>query len=104
VQNASTADATGFTITDTVPASTTFVSADSGGSLVGDQVRRMGKAVGAGSSLTVRFIVQVTGPSDVDSITDNDYGVRRADVPTPVTDAAVTTWRHQPPHPSTPGG
>jgi len=104
VQNAGTADATDVTITDTVPAHTTFVSADSGGSLVGDQVQWTGKTVGAGGSLTVRFTVRVESAPDGPPIVNGDYGARCAQVPTPVMGAPVTTWRRKPSQPSVPGG
>jgi uncharacterized repeat protein (TIGR01451 family) len=102
VQNIGNADATGVTISDTVPASTTFVSADSGGLLVGDQVQWTGKTVSATGSLTVRFTVQVNGPPDGPPIVNWYYGVKCAEVPTPVMGAPVTTWRRKPSQPSHP--
>jgi uncharacterized repeat protein (TIGR01451 family) len=104
VQNVGYAGATGVTISDTLPSSTTFVSADSGGTLVGDQVQWTGKTVGAGDSLTVRFTVQVEGPPDGPPIVNWYYGAKCAEVPTPVMGPPVTTWRQVPGRPSTPGG
>jgi uncharacterized repeat protein (TIGR01451 family) len=104
VQNDGGADATDVTITDTVPASTTFFSADSGGSLVGDQVQWTGKMVSATGSLTVTFVVQVNGPPDGPPIINWSYGAKCAQVPTPVMGPAVTTWRDEPSEPSHPPG
>ncbi|GEM_PF-785304 len=92
ISNTGDADATGVTITDTLPANTTFVSADSGGVLVGNQVQWTGLSVGAGSSLSVQFVVQVSNSLPAGStITNEDYGVRSAEMPVPVTGAPVST-------------
>jgi uncharacterized repeat protein (TIGR01451 family) len=104
VQNTGTADATGVAISDTLPISTTFVSADAGGVLEGDQVRWTGQTVSAGGSLTVHLTVQGEGAPDGPPIVNWYYGVTCAEVPTPVLGAPVTTWRSQPSNPSTPGG
>ena len=104
VENVGYASATGVTVSDTLPTSTTFVSADSGGALVGDQVKWTGQTVGAGDSLAVRFTVQVEGAPDGPPIVNREYGVTCAEAPTRVMGPAVTTWRRVPGQPSTPGG
>ncbi len=76
VTNSGDIAATGVTITDTLPANTAFRSADSGGVLVGSQVRWTGLTVGIGSHLSVRFSVTVTKPLPNGTLLHNDeYGV-----------------------------
>jgi uncharacterized repeat protein (TIGR01451 family) len=76
VQNTSIADATSVTITDTIPANTTFIFAGSGGTLVGNQVQWTGKTVPAGGSLTVHLIVRVDSLLPNGTVLSNDaYGV-----------------------------
>jgi uncharacterized repeat protein (TIGR01451 family) len=80
VGNTGNADATGATVTDTVPANTTFVSADAGGTLVGNRVQWTGKTVPAGGTLTLHFIVRVDSPLPNGIILSNDaYGVTCAE-------------------------
>jgi uncharacterized repeat protein (TIGR01451 family) len=102
VSNTGYADATDVTITDTLPASASFVSADSGGVLVGDQVQWTGKTVPAGDSLTAGFVVQVEGAPDGPPIVNWTYGVKCAEAPEPVLGPPVTTWRTVPSQPSQP--
>ncbi|MBN1260862.1 MAG: DUF11 domain-containing protein, partial [Anaerolineae bacterium] len=76
VENTGNADATGVTISDAVPADTTFVSADAGGVLVGGDVRWTGKTAPVGDALTVRFTVRVDSPLPNGTLVVNDdYGV-----------------------------
>jgi uncharacterized repeat protein (TIGR01451 family) len=51
--------ATGVSVNDQLPAQTTFVSADNGGTLVGNQVQWTGLTVGAGNTITLHFTVNV---------------------------------------------
>jgi uncharacterized repeat protein (TIGR01451 family) len=83
--------ATGVTITDTLPANTTFISAGSGGALAGDQVQWTGLTVSAGGTLAVQFVVHVNEfLAEGAILTNDDYGVKCAQVPTPTMGAAIT--------------
>jgi uncharacterized repeat protein (TIGR01451 family) len=59
LKNIGNADATGVTLTDPVPANTTFVSADNGGTNQAGTVTWTGKTVTAGGSITVHFTVSI---------------------------------------------
>src|SRR5438309_7870004 len=59
VKNIGNAAATGVTITDPVPANTSFVSADGGGTNSGGTVTWSGLTVAAGGSTTVHFTVSI---------------------------------------------
>jgi uncharacterized repeat protein (TIGR01451 family) len=59
LKNIGNAAATGVTITDPVPANTTFVSADNGGTNQGGTVTWTGQTVPAGGSITVHFTVSI---------------------------------------------
>ncbi|MDP9281365.1 MAG: hypothetical protein M3P38_04625 [Chloroflexota bacterium] len=59
VRNIGNAAATGVTITDPVPANTTFASADSGGLNLGGIVTWSGLTIAAGGSITVHFTVSI---------------------------------------------
>jgi uncharacterized repeat protein (TIGR01451 family) len=59
VKNIGNATATGVTITDPVPANTTFVSADNGGTESGGIVTWSGLSIAAGSSISVHFTVSI---------------------------------------------
>jgi uncharacterized repeat protein (TIGR01451 family) len=59
VQNIGNADATGVTITDPIPASTSFVSADTGGTFTSGTVTWTGLTVAAGGSTSVHFRVSI---------------------------------------------
>jgi uncharacterized repeat protein (TIGR01451 family) len=76
VRNTGNTDATGVTITDTIPVSTTFAWADAGGTQVGDQVQWTGKTMSAGGSLAVTFAVTVSGTlTDGNIVANADYSV-----------------------------
>jgi hypothetical protein len=77
---------------DTIPTSTTFASADSGGSLVGDQVRWTDKMVDVDGSLMMHFTVRVDSllPNGA-LITNDNYGVKCIQMPAPVMGTAITT-------------
>src|SRR5207245_2786381 len=59
VSNDGPSDATGVTLSDPIPAGTSFVSADSGGSLSAGTVTWSIGALASGASTTVHLVVQV---------------------------------------------
>lgn len=75
VRNIGSADATGVAITDPIPANTSFVSAQDGGSGGGASVTWSGKSVPAGGSITVHFTVNINAgvSSSVTSITNDGF-------------------------------
>ncbi len=73
VKNTGNADATNVTITDTLPTDTAFAWADTGGSLVNDQVHWAGKTIRANSSLTVSFTVSVTSSLSNNTVITNAH-------------------------------
>ncbi|HVD48179.1 MAG TPA: hypothetical protein VNG70_12935 [Candidatus Limnocylindria bacterium] len=77
VQNIGNGNATGVTITDPIPANTTFVSADSGGVNSAGTVTWSGKAVASGASISVHLTVQISSTlkSKTASIIDDGYKV-----------------------------
>ena len=80
VKNIGNANATGVTITDPIPANTTFVSADSGGTNSGGTVTWSGKSVAAGTSISVHLTVLIDSSlkAKTTSITDDGYRVTSA--------------------------
>jgi len=102
VHNTGFAPVTGVAISDTVPTSTTFVSADSGGALINDEVCWTSMTLAAGGRLTVQFVVEVADSVPAGTLLVNDeYGVKCTEVPTPLMGAAVRTnvywkWRYLP--------
>ena len=80
VQNIGNAAATGVTITDPIPAGTSFVSADQGGTLAKGAVTWSGLTVAAGSSISVHLTVRINPAlkSKTTSIVDDGYGVTSA--------------------------
>jgi uncharacterized repeat protein (TIGR01451 family) len=89
--NTGTADATGTTITDTVPANTTFVSATGGGSLAGGVVTWNLGLLSAGASGSVQLVVQVVTPlANGTVITNGAYAIDSSET-APTAGAAVTT-------------
>jgi uncharacterized repeat protein (TIGR01451 family) len=63
LRNVGNQDATGVTITDPVPANTTFASADQGGTASGGKVTWSGLTVPAGGDVQVHFSVTVNSTS-----------------------------------------
>jgi uncharacterized repeat protein (TIGR01451 family) len=59
VKNIGNADATGVSVTDPLPANTSFVSADNGGSASGGKVHWNGLSVAAGASLHLHLRVSI---------------------------------------------
>jgi uncharacterized repeat protein (TIGR01451 family) len=83
LKNIGNADATGVTITDPVPANTTFVSADNGGINQNGTVTWTGKTVTAGGSITVHFTVSIADAlkKKVSSIVNDGMKVTSAQGP-----------------------
>ena len=83
VKNIGNAAATNVTITDPVPANTTFVSADSGGTLSGGTVTWSNKTIAAGGSLSVHFTVSIADAikNKVKSIVNDGVKVTSAQGP-----------------------
>jgi uncharacterized repeat protein (TIGR01451 family) len=77
VKNLGNAAATGVKVQDPVPANTTFVSADSGGTLHNGKVVWSGLSVPAGGSVSVKFTVHISAtlPSSVHAIVNDGITV-----------------------------
>jgi uncharacterized repeat protein (TIGR01451 family) len=77
VKNVGNADATGVTVSDPIPANTTFTSAGDGGTFAGGKVTWSGKTVPAGGSLDLHFSVTIDAPlaAGVTQITDDGLTV-----------------------------
>jgi uncharacterized repeat protein (TIGR01451 family) len=75
VKNIGNEDATGVTITDQVPANTTFVSADQGGTVSGGKVTWTGLTAPAGGSAQVHLSVTVSNPLPAGTTTIVNDGV-----------------------------
>ena len=80
VRNIGNAAATGVTVTDPVPANTSFASADGGGVNNGGVATWSGLSVPAGGSLSLHLNVQISPAlrSSVTSIVDDGYAVTSA--------------------------
>ncbi|MDH2416529.1 hypothetical protein [Nocardioides sp. CER19] len=80
VKNLGNADATGVTISNPVPAYTSFTSASAGGTLSGGKVSWSGLTVPAGGSVSVTFRVTIAAslPASVTSIVDDGLHVGSA--------------------------
>ena len=75
VTNNGNQNATNVTITDNVPAHTTFVSADNNGTLSGSTVTWNVGTVAAATSTTVHFTVKVDSPIDDNTVITNSATV-----------------------------
>jgi uncharacterized repeat protein (TIGR01451 family) len=77
VRNVGNADATGVSVTDPLPAHTSFVSADNGGTAAGGAVSWAGLSVPAGGSIQLQFTVAIDGTLDpsVSQIVDDGLTV-----------------------------
>ncbi|MBI2954590.1 MAG: DUF11 domain-containing protein [Chloroflexi bacterium] len=81
IDNIGNAAATGVTITDPVPANTSFVGGSSGASLVGNNVVWSGKTITNGGSISVSYTVQITTSAVITTgsvITNDGYLVTSA--------------------------
>jgi uncharacterized repeat protein (TIGR01451 family) len=83
VTNTGLADATGVTVTDAIPAGTSFVSADNGGSLSAGLLTWSDLTVPASGSLVLSFQVSVDGTDGDGTLIDNTATVNN--VPTNTT-------------------
>jgi uncharacterized repeat protein (TIGR01451 family) len=83
VRNIGNATATGVTVTDPVPANTTFVSAADGGVNNGGTVTWTGKSIASRASIAVHFRVQISSSlkSKVTSIIDDGLAATSAQGP-----------------------
>ena len=83
LRNIGNADATGVTVTDPVPANTSFVSAADGGGLAAGNVHWFGKTVPAGGSIDLHFTVNIASAlkKKVFSITNDGITVTSAEGP-----------------------
>ncbi|TME35548.1 MAG: DUF11 domain-containing protein [Chloroflexi bacterium] len=98
LRNIGTADATGVTVTDPVPANTTFVSAGEGGALVAGKVRWTGQTVPTGGSIDLHFRVSIASAlkKKIFSITNDGITVTSAEGPG--TTGSPTTTNIAPPY------
>ena len=79
VHNIGNAAATGVTVTDPIPDDTSFVSADSGGSLAKGVATWTGLSVPAGGSVSLHLTVQIKAfLGNIKSIVDDGYRVTSA--------------------------
>jgi uncharacterized repeat protein (TIGR01451 family) len=80
--NTGTADATGVTITDAIPANTAFVSATGAFSISGGVVTWTIGTLGAGVTGSVQLVVQVASPLANGTVIDNDtYAIDSNETP-----------------------
>jgi uncharacterized repeat protein (TIGR01451 family) len=92
LRNIGNAAATGVTITDPVPANTSFVSADHGGTNVAGTVTWTGLTVPAGGSVVVHLTVRINSSlkSKVTSIVDDGYAATSAQGPSTTGSPTIT--------------
>jgi uncharacterized repeat protein (TIGR01451 family) len=83
VRNMGGADATGVTVTDTLPANTSFVSAGDGGTFSAGKVRWTGLTIAAGSSVDLHFRVSIASAlkKKIAAITNDGITVTTAEGP-----------------------
>jgi uncharacterized repeat protein (TIGR01451 family) len=98
LQNIGNGDATGVTLTDPIPADTSFVSASDGGTNAGGTVTWTGISVAAGDSVTREFTVSVANAlkKKVKSIVND--GLRAVSAQGPSTTGSPVTTPLAPPH------
>jgi uncharacterized repeat protein (TIGR01451 family) len=96
--NIGNAAATGVSVTDPVPANTTFMSADSGGTLSSGTVRWSGLTIPAGDSVTLHFSVAIAGAlkKGVGSIVND--GIRATSAQGPFTTGSPRVTAIAPPY------
>ncbi len=87
--------ATGVILTDTIPASTSFVSASGPHTLNGKQVEWSFASLAGGESTSVDLVVKV-GTETCSLIENADYGVRSDQIPQAVLGPVVTTSVNNP--------
>jgi len=89
VTNTGQSDASGVTVSDAIPAGTTYVSASPQGSLSGGMLTWSNLTVTAGGSLVLTFVVTVNGADGDGTLINNTATVN--DVPTNTTHHVVVT-------------
>ncbi|TMC36773.1 MAG: DUF11 domain-containing protein, partial [Chloroflexi bacterium] len=92
LRNIGNVAATGVTISDPIPANTSFVSADNGGANVGGTVKWSGLSVPSAGSVTVHLTVKIDPglKAGVASIVDDGYGATSAQGPSTSGSPVVT--------------
>jgi uncharacterized repeat protein (TIGR01451 family) len=92
LQNIGNGPASGVTVTDPLPANTTFVSADNGGTFAKGTVTWSGLSVASGSSVTVRFTVGIADvlKKGATSITNDGLRATSAEGPSATGSPVVT--------------
>jgi uncharacterized repeat protein (TIGR01451 family) len=90
LRNIGNADATGVTITDPVPANTSFVSAGQGGTNASGTVTWSGLTVPKGGSVQVTFTVQIASGFTGSSITNDGFKATSAEGPSTTGSPTVT--------------
>ncbi|TDO52843.1 putative repeat protein (TIGR01451 family) [Kribbella sp. VKM Ac-2571] len=90
VKNIGNAPATGVKVTDPVPANTTFLDADNGGTNVGGVATWNGLTIPAGGSITVHLGVRITNSKKLTAIVNDGVRVVSAEGPF-TTGSPVTT-------------
>ncbi|WP_183407079.1 DUF11 domain-containing protein [Nocardioides marmorisolisilvae] len=101
VRNIGNAAANAVSVTDPVPAHTSFVSAGNGGTLGGKTIHWDGKTVPAGGSITLTFKAKIATnlSSSVSAIVNDGVGVKIGSVP--VANGSPHTTRIAPAHAAT---
>jgi len=89
--NTGTASASGVVVTDTVPGSTSFVSATAGGTLAAGVVTWNLGALAVGGSGSVQLVVQVASPLPNGTVITNGAFNIDSNETTPLAGAAITT-------------
>lgn len=80
VYNRTDSQIDGVTITDTLPVSSSYAYAESGGELTDGQVRWSGQNLAAGEGITLTFAVTVTGFAEIDGeFVNSDYAASATD-------------------------
>jgi uncharacterized repeat protein (TIGR01451 family) len=90
IRNIGNAAATGVTVTDPVPANTTFVSADKGGTNAGGTATWTGLSIPAAGSILVHLRVQISPSFTGTSIVDDGYAATSAQGPSTSGSPVVT--------------
>ncbi len=89
VTNQDVISVTGLIVSDTLPVSTTLLSAD-GGTLTGDVVVWSGMTLTAGETLTRTLVVFVPNPISGTLVVNENYRVASTDFPMPVVGKPIT--------------
>jgi uncharacterized repeat protein (TIGR01451 family) len=100
VRNIGNAAATGVTVTDPVPANTSYVSgsADNGGTLSNGKVTWSGLTIAAGGSLTLHFSISIANALKKKIATITNDGIKVTSAEGPGTTGSPTTTNIAPPY------